>query len=182
MKIKRDEAAGKHHHRRASALLKRLASWAPWLEAAGFLTFVAYYLDVPLLQPWLGWLGWSFAATVVVVIIVGQTWLVRHAARSHNYAREARAAGNRYEAEQESTRRNQYAWLTAVTAVAITSGMIWRGIAALGQHLEPNPHSVVLADYRSVRPGRGGFRLRKTIRNGQTPCEHGARLLQHLAA
>jgi hypothetical protein len=132
MKIERDEAAGKHHHRRASRVLQRLASWAPWVEAAGFLTFVDYYLNVPLLQPWLDWLGWSFAATAVVVIIVGQTWLVRHAARSHNHAREARADGNRHEAERGFTRRNWYIGLTAVTAAAITSGMIWRGTAALG--------------------------------------------------
>ena len=132
MKIERDGAAGKHHHRRGSALLQRLATWAPWVEAVGFLTFVTYYLNVPLLQPWQDWLGWSFAVTVVVVIIVGQTWLVRHAARSHNHAREARADGNRHEAERGFTRRNWYIALTAVTAVAITSGMIWRGIAALG--------------------------------------------------
>ncbi len=132
MKIKRDEAAGKHHHRRASPVFQRLASWAPWVEAAGFLTFVDYYLNVPLLQPWQDWLGWSFAATVVVVIILGQTWLVRHAAGSHNHAREARADGNRYEADQGFTRRNLYIGLTAVTAAAITSGMIWRGTAALG--------------------------------------------------
>jgi len=132
MKIEQDEALGKHHHRRASALQQRLAVWAPWVEAAGFLTFVAYYLNVPLFQPWLDWLGWSFAATVVVVIILGQTRLVRHAARSHNHAREARADGNRHEAEQGFTRRDRYIGLTAVTAAAITSGMIWRGIAALG--------------------------------------------------
>jgi len=132
IKIGRDEAAGKHHHRRASALFQRLASWAPWVEAAGFLTFIAYYLNVPLLQPWQDWLGWSFAATVVVVIIAGQTWLVRHAGESHNHAREARADANRHEAEQGFTRRNGYLGLTAVTAAAITSGMIWRGTAALG--------------------------------------------------
>ena len=132
MKIDQEEAAGKHHHRRVSALLQRLASWVPWVEAAGFLTFVAYYLNVPLLQPWQDWLGWSFAVSVVVVIIVGQTWLVRHAARSHNHAREARAEGNRHEAEQGFIRRNWYIGLTAVTAAAVTSGMIWRGIAALG--------------------------------------------------
>ena len=132
MKIERDEAAGMHHHHRASTLLQRLANWAPWVEAAGFLTFVTYYLNVPLLQPWIDWLGWSFAETVVVVIILGQTWLVRHAARSHNHAREARADGNRQEAEQGFTRRNWYLGQTAVTAVAITSGMIWRGVAALG--------------------------------------------------
>jgi hypothetical protein len=131
-KIERDEAAGRDHNRRASALFQRLAGWAPWVEAAGFLTFVAFYLNVPLLQPWQDWLGWTFAATVVVVIILGQTWLVRHAAISHNHAREARADGNRHEAERGVTRRNWYIGLTAVTAAAITSGMIWRGIAALG--------------------------------------------------
>ena len=132
MKIKRDEAVGKHHHRRLSLMIKRVASWVPWLEAAGFLTFVAYYLNVPVLEPWQDWLGWSFAATVVVVIIFGQTRLVRHAAESHNHAREARADGNRHEAEQGFTRRNKYLVATAVTAAVITSGMIWRGIAALG--------------------------------------------------
>ena len=132
MKIERDEAAGKHHNRRASALFQRSAAWAPWVEAVGFLTFITYYLNVPLLQPWLDWLGWSFGLTVVVVIIVGQTWLVRHAAKSHNHAREARADGNRQEAEWGFTRRNWYLGLTAVTAAAITSGLIWRGIAALG--------------------------------------------------
>jgi hypothetical protein len=132
VQIELDEAAGRHHHRRASELLQRLASWAPWVEAAGFLTFIDYYLNVPLLQPWQDWLGWSFALTVVVVIILGQTWLVRHAARSHNHAREARADGNRHEAELGFTRRNWYIGLTALTVAAITSGMIWRGTAALG--------------------------------------------------
>jgi len=131
-KIKRDQAAGKHHHHRASILLQRLATWAPWIEAVGFLTFITYYLNVPLLEPWQDWLGWSFAATVVIAIILGQTWLVRHAARSHNDAREARADNHRHEAARAFTRRNWYLGLTAVTAVAITSGMIWRGIAALG--------------------------------------------------
>jgi hypothetical protein len=111
---------------------QRAGSLAPWLEAAGFFTFLTYYLNVVLLQPWVDWLGWSFAVTVVVVIILGQTWLVRHAARSHNHAREARADGNRHEAERALTRRNWYIGLTGVTAAAITSGMIWRGIAALG--------------------------------------------------
>jgi hypothetical protein len=132
MKIERDRAVGKHHHDRAPVLLKRLATAAPWLEAVGFLTFVTFYLNVPILQPWQDWLGWSFSATVVAVIILGQTWLVRHAAQSHNHAREARADGNRREAELAFTRRNLYIGYTAVTAAAITSGMIWRGIAALG--------------------------------------------------
>lgn len=130
--IGRDEAADMHHHDRASALLQWLATSAPGVEAAGFLAFITYYLNVSLLQPWQDWLGWSFAATVVAVIILGQTWLVRHAARSHNHAREASANSHRQEAEWGFTRRNCYIGLTAVTAVAITSGMIWRGIAALG--------------------------------------------------
>ena len=132
VKIGRDRAVGKHHHDPSSTLLQRLATWTPWLEAVGFLTFITYYLNVPLLQPWLNWLAWSFAATVVVVIIVGQTWLVRHAARSHNHARDARADANHHEAARGFTRRNWYVALTALTAVAITCGMIWRGIAALG--------------------------------------------------
>jgi hypothetical protein len=132
MKIEGDGGVGKHHHRRASLVLQRVATWAPWVEAAGFLTFVAYYLNVPLLEPWKDWLGWSFAATVVVVIILGQTWLVRHAGISHNHAREAYADGNRGPAEQGFTRRNRYLVATAVTAAAITSGMVWRGTAALG--------------------------------------------------
>jgi hypothetical protein len=130
--IERDETAGRHHHRRASVVLKRVATWAPWVEAVGFLTFLTYYLNVPLLQPWQDWLGWSFGATVVVVIIVGQTLLARHAARDHNHAREARANGNRLQAEAGFTRRNRYLVGTALPSVAITGGMIWRAVAALG--------------------------------------------------
>lgn len=132
MKIKRHEAAGRHHHDRVGSVLKRVAACAPWLEAAGFLTFITYYLNVPLLEPWQDWLGWSFALTVVVVVILGQTWLVRHAASSHNHGREASADGNRIEAEKAVTRRNRYLAAAAVTAVAVTGGMIWRGTAALG--------------------------------------------------
>jgi hypothetical protein len=86
MKIEQYKAVGTRHHRRASALLHCLAGAALWVDL-GFLTFVACYLNVPLLQPWRDWLGSSFAATVVVVIL-GQTWLMRHAAMSHNHGRE----------------------------------------------------------------------------------------------
>jgi hypothetical protein len=130
--IEHDENDGKHHHHRASVLLKRLATWAPWLEAVGFLTFVTYYLNVPLFEPWEDWLGWSFAVVVVLVIILGQTWLVRHAAGSHNHAREDYASGRYPEANRGYQHRNRYLCLTAVTAAAITAGMIWRGTAALG--------------------------------------------------
>jgi hypothetical protein len=130
--IDRDEAIGRHHHHRVPALFQRLATWAPWLEAVGFLTFVTYYLNVPLFEPWQDWLGWSFAVVVVVVIILGQTWLVRHAAESHNLAREDEANDHRQEAYRGFRRRNRYLAETAVTAVAITGGMVWRGTAALG--------------------------------------------------
>ena len=99
--IERDGADGKHHHR-VPALFQRLATWAPGLEAVGFLTFVTYYLNVPLFEPWQDWLGWSFAVVVVVVIILGQTWLVRHAGRSHNHAREDDVDGHRHEAARGS--------------------------------------------------------------------------------
>jgi hypothetical protein len=130
--IEEDEGAGKHHHRRVPRLMRRLATWAPWIEAAGFFTFISYYLNVPLLEPWQDWFGWSFGVSVVVVIIIGQTILVRHAAKDHNHAREANANGNRHPAEASRIQRNRYLALTAVTAVAVTSGMIWRGVAALG--------------------------------------------------
>jgi hypothetical protein len=99
----------------------------------GFLAFISYYLNVPVFQPWEDWLGWTFAMTVVVFIILGQSWLVHHAARSHNRGREAKADGNRHEAEAESTRRNWYLAATGVVAAAITGGMIVRGTVALGQ-------------------------------------------------
>jgi len=127
-----DEAADKHHHHRVNPALKGIAAATPWLEAIGFLTFITYYLNVPLLQPWQDWLGWSFGLTVVVVIILGQTSLVRHAGRRHNLAREARADCHRQQAETGFTWRNRYLGMTTVTATAITSGMIWRGVAALG--------------------------------------------------
>jgi len=130
--IERDGADGKHYHHRVPTMFQRLATSAPWLEAAGFLTFVTYYLNVPLLEPWQDWLGWSFAVVVVVVIILGQTWLVRHAGESHNLAREIYVNGFRIEGELGFKTRNRFLGGTSVTAVAITGGMIWRGTAALG--------------------------------------------------
>ena len=130
--IKQDGEQGLRHHHRAPKLLKRLATWVPGLEAIGFFTFLTYFLNVQLLKPWLDWLGWSFAVVIVVVIILGQTWLVRHAGKSHNHAREDRVDGHLHEAERGFKKRNRYLWLTAVTAVVITGGMIWRGTAALG--------------------------------------------------
>jgi hypothetical protein len=129
--IRQDGAAGKYHNR-VPMWLMRLATLAPWLEAVGFLTFVTYYLNVSLFEPWQDWLGWSFAAVVVVVIILGQTTLVRHAGNSHNHAREIYRNGLRIEGEQEFKTRNEYLAVTTVTVVVITGGMIWRGTAALG--------------------------------------------------
>lgn len=129
--IHQDGAAGKYHHARVRRPFRWLATWASWIEVAGFLTFITYYLKVRLLQPWQDWLGWSFALTPVVIIL-GQTWLVRHAARSHNHAREDSANGHRHGAYRGFTQRNWYLTGLSVTAAAITSGMIWRGTVALG--------------------------------------------------
>jgi hypothetical protein len=129
--IEQDVAAG-HHHHRVPPLFQRLTTGAPWLEAVGFLTFVTYYLNVPLVEPWQDWLGWSFSVVVVAVIILGQTSLVRHAGNSHNHAREIYINDHRIAGEREFTTRNKYLAETSVTAVAITGGMIWRGTAALG--------------------------------------------------
>jgi hypothetical protein len=137
------EAVGKHR-RLANMLLQGLAAAAPWLEAAGFLVFIAYYLNLPLLDPRGDWLGWSTAATVVAVIILGQTWMVRHAARSHNHIRQALANSHRHEAYLGITQRNRYIGLAAVIAAAVTSGMIWRGVVALGNNASTGTAAVLV--------------------------------------
>ncbi len=132
--IERDEAASKHHHRRAPRLLRLLGPWAPWAELAGFLFFVAYFLDVPLFQPWIDLGAWTLALAIVVSTILGQTWLVHHAATNHNHGRDAFANGNRQEGEQATLRRNRFIGAAAVTATsAITAGMVLRGTTALGR-------------------------------------------------
>jgi hypothetical protein len=89
-------------------------------------------VNVPILAPWTDWLGWTFAMSIVVFIILGQTTQVHHAAASHNHAREAFADGNRHEAERGFSRRNRHIGLAGIVALAITSAMVLRGIAALG--------------------------------------------------
>lgn len=131
-KIEADVRSGRAHHRRTGPALRLIGRWAPWGEAAGFLAFVGYFMNVPLIQPWEDWLGWTFSMTVVVVIILGQAKLVERAAESHNHAREEKAEGNRHEAEAGARRRNWYFLLTSIVAAAITSGMIARGMVALG--------------------------------------------------
>jgi hypothetical protein len=54
-KIKLDTERGENHHRRVHRVLRFVGRWSPWIEAFGFLAFVTYYLDVPLLQPWIDW-------------------------------------------------------------------------------------------------------------------------------
>lgn len=132
-KIEADVLVGKAHHRRTGRTLMTVGRWAPWIEAVGFLAFVTYYLNVPLLSPWDDWLGWTFAVSVVAFVILGQTWLVHHAAVNHNHGREEVAEENRHEADAARTRRNWYLAAGGVVASAITSGMILRGTVALGE-------------------------------------------------
>jgi hypothetical protein len=132
-KIEQDEAESKHHHRRAPYWLKKIAPWAPWLELAGFLFFVAYFLNVPLLKPWVDFGAWTLSLAIVVSTILGQTWLVHHAAKDHNHGREAFAEGNRHEGEQAFRRRNWFLIGSMCTATtAITIGLVLRGTTALG--------------------------------------------------
>jgi hypothetical protein len=132
VKIEIDISDGKAHHRRTGSLLRAAGRAAPWLEASGFIAFVGFYLNVPILQPWVDFFGWSFSFSVVLVIIVGQTRLVDEAARSHNHAREQVAEGNRHEAERGFLRRNRYLYISSFAALAITSGMIMRGLLSIG--------------------------------------------------
>lgn len=97
--IQADFERGLSLHNRSHPVLVQVGRWAPWAETVGFLAFVTNYVNVPLLRPWEDFLGWSFAMIVVVGVLLGQTWLIRHAGQSHNQAREASADNNRHAAE-----------------------------------------------------------------------------------
>ncbi|QHF22869.1 hypothetical protein GTU73_01845 [Rathayibacter sp. VKM Ac-2804] len=131
-KIRVDTRAGRTHHLRTSRALMLVGRIAPWLEAVGLAAFMAFFLNVPLMQPWVDPLGWTFAMAVVVVVILGQTYTVHGSARAHNHAREDEAEGNRHEAEKAYRARNRYLLIAAITATTITGGMIARAIVALG--------------------------------------------------
>lgn len=132
LRIEQDDRVGRHHHRRAHRALMVTGKVAPWIEALGFLAFMTYYLNVPLLRPWLDLLGWTLAVTIVAFSILGQTWLVHHAATDHNRGREVYVDGHRPEGERAYTHRNRFLVGAAIVAGGITCGMIWRGLAALG--------------------------------------------------
>ena len=89
-------------------------------------------MDVPLLAPWEDWLSFTLALTIVVVVTWGQSRLVHEAAKCHNQAREARANGNRHEAEAGFTTRNWYLLGAGVVAASITAALILRGTASVG--------------------------------------------------
>jgi hypothetical protein len=112
--------------------LRAISAAAPWAEALGFLAFLTYYLNVPILTPWQDWMGWSFSLILVLYIILGQTWLVDHAARAHNHAREAQAEGQKHHAENSRRQRLWYLVVTSVVAVGITTALIERGLDTLG--------------------------------------------------
>jgi hypothetical protein len=131
-RIESDFRAGRGHHGRTSGMVKRIGRFAPWMEAAGLLGFIAFFLNVPLLRPWEDWLGFTLAVAIVFFTILGQSRLVHHAAEDHNHAREAVADNNRHQAEAAYTNRNRYLAIVAIIAVAITAGMVLRGTALLG--------------------------------------------------
>jgi hypothetical protein len=131
-RVEADRAAGHRHHDRAPAWLRTISRVAPWAEALGFLAFLTYYLNVPIVTPWRDWMGWTFALILVVYVMLGQTWLVDHAARAHNHAREAQADGQKHHAETSRRHRLGYLLVTATIAVGITAALIERGLDALG--------------------------------------------------
>lgn len=142
--IENDLSAGFHHHDRAPRWLKALGRLAPWTESLGFLAFLMYYLNVPILAPWEDWMGWSFALILVVYIILGQTSLVERAAVAHNHSREESAKGNRHLAEASRRRRSVFAGSAAFIALVITSGIVLRGLVALGD-TDPAVTAVMIA-------------------------------------
>lgn len=130
--IENDEHSSKAHHRRSPGWLRSIAPWMPWLETVGFLFFVTYFLNVPLLQPWKDIGASTLAVSIVVVTILGQSALVHHGATNHNHGREAFAEGNRHEAERAFRRRNWYLISAVAAAGAITLGMVLRALNTLG--------------------------------------------------
>ncbi|TCC56522.1 hypothetical protein E0H73_33135 [Kribbella pittospori] len=132
-RVEADRADGYRHHDRAPAWLRFISHVAPWAEALGFLAFLTYYLNVPIVSPWRDWMGWTFSLILVVYIMLGQTWLVDHAARAHNHAREVQADGQKHQAEISRRHRLGYLLVTAAIAIGITTALIERGLDTLGR-------------------------------------------------
>lgn len=129
--IEDDRANGMRHHDRVPNALCFISKWAPWAEALGFFVFAAYFLNVPILQPWLDWMGWTFAVVLVVGICLILAWSIHHAAEAHNHAREQKAERQAHEAEKSRRNRLVYGTIAAIAAGGITFGMIERGLTAL---------------------------------------------------
>ena len=130
-RIEADRANGLRHHDRVPNTLRFTARWAPWAEAFGFFVFAAYFLNVPILQPWQDWMGWTFAVVLVVGICLILTWAIHHAADAHNHGREQKAERQTHEAEASRRNRLVYGIIAVVAAGGITFGMIERGLTAL---------------------------------------------------
>ena len=93
------------YYRRVPRLLRRLATWA---RGSRRRTSTSNPDDRPSPCSSPGrTVRVVLRVSVVVVIIIGQTILVRHAAKDHNHAREANANGNRHPAEASRIQRNR---------------------------------------------------------------------------
>lgn len=132
-KVEQDFADGKFIHKPVSRWVKRAAAAAPWFEAGGLLAFVVYFLDVPVLEPWRDWLGFSLAITIVAVLTWGQFRTSHEAGERHNQAREARADNNRSEADRAYAIRNWYLVVAGIIAAVITIAMLARAVVAIGE-------------------------------------------------
>lgn len=131
-KIDQEESRGIRIHRRVPRLWRVTGRLAPWLEAAGLMAFVTYYIDVPLTAPWVDLLAFTLGLALVAVVIAGQTRLVHNAAEAHNSARESKANGNRHQADESYRTRNKFLIPAVLVALVITFALVYRTIAAVG--------------------------------------------------
>lgn len=131
-KVEDDYASGKHHHDMVSATVRHMAEVLPYAEGAGLAAFLLFFLNVPLNDPLSDPLALISAVVLTVVAILAQYRTVHEGGARHNHAREARADGNRPEAEAAFTSRNRFLIVASVIAAAITAGLIWRTVITVG--------------------------------------------------
>lgn len=126
-RIQGDQAVGHRHHDRAPRWLTAIARSTPWLAGAGFVGYLAAYLPMAF---WTSLASWGYLAVVLPYIVLGQTWLVDRAARSHADLLAADADGQPGPAEKARNRRFRFGTIAGLGAVGVTSGLALRAVEA----------------------------------------------------